>query len=113
MAISSLVSIEVCPTVLVMNTVFIAIGMRFLFVDRGMMDRSVVDRSVVYRGMVDRGRVDRGRVVSSVVREVVGSGLGEKEDCEAQNKDLRMTRADNSLTNLKYFYLHFSAELVK
>ena len=63
-----------------MNTVFIAVGMRLLFVDWSVMDRGVMDRSVV----------DRSRVVTSVVRDVVGSGLGEKEKSQGHNNDLRM-----------------------
>ena len=44
MTIRCLVSIEVGPTVLIMNSVFVAVGMRHLFIDRSVVDRGVVDR---------------------------------------------------------------------
>ena len=102
MTISSLVRIEVSPAVLVVNSVFVAVGVGLLFVDRSFVDRSVVDRGRQREGM--------GRRVSSVVREVVGSGLGEKEKSQGHNNDLRMMRSNNCVSDLKYFYLHFSAE---
>ena len=82
MTISSLVRIEVCPTVLVVNSVFVAVGVGLLFVDRSFVDRSVVDRS----------REVLGCVVSSVVGEVVRPGLCENQNCQGHNKELRMMR---------------------
>ena len=95
--ISSLVRIEVSPTVLVVNSVFIAVGVGLLFVDRSFVDRSVVDRSMVDRR---REREVLGCRVSSVVREVVWSGLGEKKNCQGHNKELRMMR--NNINQLAF-----------
>merc|ERR1712226_1198193 len=75
MTISGLVRIEVCPTVLVVNSVFVAVGVGLLFVDRSVVDRS---REVL------------GCVVSSVVGEVVRPGLCENQNCQGHNKELRM-----------------------
>ena len=93
MTISSLVRIEVSPTVLVVNSVFVAVGVGLLFVDRSFVDRSVVDRGRQREGM--------GRRVSSVVREVVGCGLGESQNCQGHDKELRkMRNSTNSRLSL-------------
>ena len=91
MAISSLVRIEICPTVLVVNPIFVAVGVGILFVDRSFVDRSVVDRSGVHRSRV---REVLGCVVTTVVREMVrpGPGRSENQNCQGHNKELRMIR---------------------
>ena len=91
MTISGLVSIEVGPAVLVMNSVLVAVGMWLLFVDRSMVDRSLVDRGVVDRNR-RREREMLGSVVSSVVGLVVRSSLGEDKNCQRHNKELNTRR---------------------
>ena len=86
MTIRCLVSIEVGPTVLIMNSVLVAVGMRLRFVDRSLVYRSVVDRN--WR----REREMVGSVVSSVVGLVVGSCLGEDNNCQSHNKELNTRR---------------------
>ena len=79
MTIRCLVSIEVGPTVLIMNSVFVAVGMRHLF-----RDRSVVDRG--------REREVLGAVVSGVVGQVIRPGLGQDNNCQGSNHELRRSR---------------------
>ena len=79
MTIRCLVSIEVGPTVLIMNSVFVAVGMRHLFIDR-----SVVDRG--------REREVLGAVVSGVVGQVIRPGLGQDKNCQGSNHELRRSR---------------------
>ena len=91
MTISGLVSIEVSPAVLIMNSVLVAVGVVLLFVDRSMVDRSLVDRSVVDRNR-RREREMLGSMVSCMVRLVVRSSLGEDDNCQSHNKELSTRR---------------------
>ena len=84
MTIRCLVSIEVGPTVLIMNSVFVAVGMRHLFIDRSVVDRGVVDRG--------REREVLGAVVSGVVGQVIRPGLGQDNNCQGSNQELRRSR---------------------
>ena len=79
LTISSLVSVEVCPTVLIMNSVLVAVGMGLRFVDRSLVNRR-------------REREMLGSVVSSVVGLMVRSSLGEDNNCQSHNKELNTRR---------------------
>ena len=81
MTISGLVSVEVCPTVLIMNSVLVAVRMGLRFVDRSLVDRNR-----------RREREMLGSVVSSVMGLVVRSSLGDDNNCQSHNKELNTRR---------------------
>ena len=74
--VGSLSSVEVGPAVLVVDAVVVAVGMRSLLVDRGVVDRSVVDR---------RRRGVASRVVGDMVRE----GADQTHQGHDHHKELR------------------------